>query len=283
MSKLFADVGILGCGPSALVAANALHKMGHQVRLFSKPDLTGKPRPSFIAGAQYSHEAVLGLNDPTRPDALVQVERHGTRDGYAKKVYGDPQAPVSWDRYQDAEYPAWNLRRIYRNLWNTWQTRVMPLEIQSLSTRFLAEEGYLFAWHEDRALKVHCDAWISTIPLERLCFNLGHQFINQTVHITQYEDSPQQDRIVYNGEDSPGWYRCSHLFGHTAYEYSGDKRPPLEGIRTITKPVTTNCDCYAQPKVPMLMTGRYGRWDKNVLVDTVQDEALDFSVKLREL
>lgn len=264
-------VGILGCGPAGLIAAHTAKQAGHEVRVFSEP------RRSYIAGAQYLHEPVPGLHSPGSPDTLITVKKTGTREGYAEKVYGNRNAPVSWSRYDEMEYPAWNMRDAYARLWEAWELRVAPVTLTPDIVAHVASDGVLKAFPS--AAGAYCDAWVSTVPLTALCQRNGnepgpaHDFLSQEVHIVQYEDAYDEDEpsvINYNGDRHPSWYRRSVIFGTEALEWSAlGQKPPVEGVVTIRKPLKTNCDCYENTAVPFMLHGRYGSWTKDTLVHHV--------------
>lgn len=241
------NLGILGCGPAALIAAATAEAGGASVAIASLK------KPSYIAGAQYLHGGVPGVTSE-EPDAEVEYLMSGTREGYAERVYGDPAAPVSWDRYGDGErLPAWNMHRIYNALWKRFEKRIIDVDLR----------------HGVGILPDTVDRWISTVPLTVLCQNPEHSFEMQKVHIVQREcDWPSDPFVHYNGDgdDAPSWYRHSVLFGHEAFEWSDrTPKPPVEGLVTIKKPLRTNCDCH--PHIARM--GRYGAWDKNALVHHV--------------
>lgn len=243
-------IGILGCGPSGLIAAYVAEELGHEVRIVSKK------RRSYIAGAQYLHNPL----EPSEPDDMIEVRKRGTREGYAEKVYGYPDAPVSWDNYSVGEYPAWNMRKIYDELWERYETRVSDV---TLDARTMVELVY------DNEV----DLIVNTVPLPAICRRNGrgrmeigeeHQFMSQTVHILQKEDAYEHELsfIEYNGDKAPAYYRRSIIFGTEAVEWSGQQeKPPIEDVVTIQKPVATNCDCWTESRVVML-AGRYGSWNK---------------------
>lgn len=261
-------IAVLGCGPAGLVAANTVEQMGHEAVVFSQP------KRSYIAGAQYSHEPVLGFHDRSHPDTMIQVRKQGTREGYALKVYGDADAPVSWSEYPAAEYPAWGLREAYDALWRHWQDSIVPCTLRADTVRQAASSSVLEG--------TEIQGLISTIPLPAVCLDPAHRFAEQQVHIAQYEDKFPRDAesfILYNGEEAPAWYRESVILGTHAYEWSTmtvKRKPPVEGIVKITKPVKTNCDCYHDTEVKTMLAGRYGRWDKNQLISDVQRDVVDF-------
>ncbi|HEY7420289.1 MAG TPA: hypothetical protein VH593_34240, partial [Ktedonobacteraceae bacterium] len=80
---------VLGCGPAGLLAAHACSLNGADVRIFSLK------RPSYISGAQYLHQAIPGLSGA--PDGDIMITKVGTREGYAKKVYGNANKATSWE------------------------------------------------------------------------------------------------------------------------------------------------------------------------------------------
>lgn len=274
------DIGVLGCGPAGLLAANAASAMGHGVTVFSK----GKER-SYIAGAQYLHEPLMESAGERLPDTYIRISKEGTQEGYATKVYGLPDAPVSWQRYEEGEYPAWNMRAVYDALWDVWKDRMVDATLTPRIAQRVASEGVLeVGGHEWRK-----DAWISTVPLAALCRRNGdkriepgpeHSFMAQRVHIAQDENYGNHDDpsfIVYNGEDHPSWYRRSVIFGCEAVEWSGiGPKPPVDNVVTITKPLASNCDCFDEATVPIMLSGRYGAWHKEFLSHHVQQDTVKF-------
>lgn len=275
-------VAVLGCGPSGLMAAHTLVELGASVAVFSEP------KPSFIAGAQYLHEPVPGLHDPSKPDTMVTVIKDGTREAYARKVYGNPNAAVSWSRYRQGEYLAWNMRRTYEALCADWMPKVMPVYLTPAIAAHASSRGVLAG--------EPVDAIVSTVPLKALCGRRTpdplapgqeHVFLEQTVHILQRE-LPHDEKVAigrdfihYNGQDAPSWYRRSILFGHEAVEWSDvGARPPVSDLRTIRKPLGTNCTCFRESEVPFICLGRYGAWDKNSLVHNVVHNVMEWAKEM---
>lgn len=267
-------VGILGCGPSGLIAAHTADALGHDVTVFSQSDI-----PSYIAGAQYLHAPVPGLHNSEQPDTYIRITKTGSKQGYARKVYGRDDAPVSWELYDRETYPAWNMRDAYKRLCDVWLPRVVPVTLNARKVAQAASQGVL----EGRGLQ----ALVSTVPLKAICgmpkpdpmmgiYN-QHAFISQKVYIVQYEDRHNGDPsfIVYNGEKAPAWYRRSVIFGTEALEWSSaGPKPPIDELTTIRKPLATNCDCHASTNIPVLLHGRYGAWRKNVLVHDVARDVM---------
>lgn len=264
-------ITVLGCGPAGLLAAHTARTYGAEVRVFSM-----MPRPSYIAGAQFLHSEVPGLSVPFH---TVRIEKMGDREEYARKVYGNPRASVSWDRYVEAEYPAWNLRALYTSLWNIWGSSVVPTAVTPAIAKRLAKTGIMYIPNEGLGYTIwEADTVISTIPMKSICQQgeglsmQPHQFIEQTVHIVQKENDyyhGPENLIVYNGEKEPAWYRRSYLFGCTAYEWPERIKPPVDGVVKIRKPLATNCDCFDVTEASFLRVGRYGAWNKDSLVHNV--------------
>lgn len=234
-----ADVIVLGCGPAGLLAAHAAQSVGMNVAIVSK-----KVRSS-LQGAQFLHQFIPGLTPP-QPDAVIDVRKMGTKEGYATKVYGDPSAPVSWDNY-DGPTPAWNLLYAYDQLWETWKDRIYDHNVDEDMMEWVSDYNHV----------------ISSVPLPVLAKAYGDAdatFEFQDVHIStglKVMLAPQV--VVYNGQPEDEWYRASRLFGWGSMEY------PKEGQNTklIRKPLRSTGTEEIYPWV--LRVGRYGRWEKPVL------------------
>jgi hypothetical protein len=274
-------IAVLGCGPAGLIAAQTAKELGARVHVISQP------KPSFIAGAQYLHTSVLGMTNE-EPDGYIFVRKEGTREGYAKKVYGYPQAPVSWDNYHSTHYPAWNMQELYRRLWELWGHRVAPMDLTPSIARQAASQGVL-GGAGDGWGGIRVDAVVSTVPLRALCSATHaptpHAFLEQEVHILQRLATPDTgtesalgpNHIIYNGEHEPAWYRHSFIFGHEAFEWSAvGRKPPIDGVVTIAKPLATDCTCFEETTVPWLLAGRYGGWRKDSLVHDVPQRVTNF-------
>jgi hypothetical protein len=81
---------------------------------------------------------------------------------------------------------------------------------------------------------------------------------------------PDENSIVYNGDLPDTWTRASRIFGHSSIEWAG-YHPEAVPVR---KPTQTDCNCYTGNE-RVLLTGRYGRWDKNALVSDTYKEVKD--------
>lgn len=251
-------VVVLGCGPAGLLAAHAASLELADVTIFSVK------QPSFISGAQFLHKHIPGITGT--PDGNVLFIKYGSREGYAKKVYGDPKTPVSWDLWENATArPAWSMRMAYNFLWAMYRHGIKHYEIRS---------------PEDvRKLEaLDADLYVSSIPAYMLCNSNEHFFEAVPMWIAT---SPNLDvplnTIVYNGDPSVEWNRASNLFGHKSVEYSCD--PEINGGRVIEgrKPTGHNCDCAAR----WIRVGRFGSWKRGVLVHHAFEEVRDALQQMR--
>lgn len=231
-------VAVLGCGPAGLLAAHTAESKGAEVTIFSQPS------KSPIHGAQFIHEPIPGLTHDT-PDDYVRFIKHGTRAGYAEKVYGKSDAPCSWDHFEDGFVPAWQTEKVYDVLWERFAGSIVPLRV---------DPGDIPIWLDDY------DRVFSTIPKPQLCIR-GHEFTWKNVWIADYCSLPYDVRnnvILYNGDPLDHWYRASRLFGHDATESTD----PMSGAVPGMKPLSNNCDCWPE----LVNVGRFGKWEKGILV-----------------
>lgn len=241
---------VLGCGPAGLFAAHGLVEMGWDVTILSNK------RRSEMFGAQYLHEPVHGLAEV---GTVLKYELLGTPEGYRRKVYGDaPVDSVSPELYKGYQQ-VWDIRAAYYDAWSQYHERIIHLpEINGTDLRSLLETN---------AYRLI----LSSIPAPALC-KLGHQF--QSARVWAIGDAPERgifspvdlraDKVICNGEKSPGWYRASHVFGYNTTEWPGGSKPPISDVASVVKPTSTNCDCWVDSGV-FHRIGRYGTWTKGVL------------------
>lgn len=229
-------VAVLGCGPSGLLAAHAAVRAGVDVQILSMY------RPSPIGGAQFLHRAIPGITEDV-PDGELDFIYVGDKEGYAKKVYGNPWSDTSWGTWE-GKVPVWNLRRAYAKLWALYEELIVDTKLDY-----------------DRVLSVSrsYEFVFSTVPLSKICIHpVQHVFMEQPVWITD-EGITGENSIVYNGLGMASWYRASSIFGSVSIEYSN---PPLRESVRVVKPISNSCTCTPKNVVKL---GRYGRWEKGVL------------------
>jgi hypothetical protein len=265
------NVLILGAGPAGLLAAYAVEQMGGEPSIVSRPsrESPGQPGKSVFQGAQYLHESIPGLTN--EPDGVIRTIKTGTKEGYAKKVYGDPAAPVSWDD-QPPERAAWDLRAVYDRLWDRYQSRIAVAEV---------------TWDDlDAASKrPEWELIISTLPAIHMCHQKrercgDHEFKWESMYTLDFApDDLEDNTVLYSGDPEQFWYRTSRVFGHVSTEctdfsqpsggavlydtfgYDGDPTVRVVIPRKGIKVKGTNCDCW--PKIKRV--GRFGTWRKGYL------------------
>lgn len=239
---------VLGCGPSGLIAAHAATLLGHSVIIASKK------RKSELYGAQYLHRPIVAMTDT--PPVDVRYTLDGTAADYRTKVYGSTSRVQVSPETLEEDHQAWDIRRTYDNLWNRYGPDVQNVD--------LGKNGDL----NEMLKALEPERVYSTIPAPLLCHNDSHSFKGENVWAIG--DAPerglfspirvQPNTIQCNGTCDVSWYRASNVFGYATVEWSG-KKPPLEGVAELVKPLSTDCDCH-----PFIVRiGRYGKWTKGVL------------------
>jgi len=259
---IYGRVAIFGAGPAGMAIAHAADQRGYVPTIYSKAG--GK---SQMFGAQYLHKSILGDCYP------VNVSHHfqGTVDGYRHKVYGAHWGGVVSPQEFVGIQPAWNIREEYEELWKRYGGQVVE---------FFARADLL---EEVKPILVNdYDHVFSTVQRNTICRNPSHKFESQTIWAAG--DAPElgqespincfDNTIICDGTSDTGWYRLARVFGHTTVEWpggEGKRKPPIEGVSQVTKPLWTDCDCHGY----MHHMGRYGAWQKGILVHHVYEQALE--------
>jgi len=268
-------VAILGSGPAGLLAAFAAHQQGNIVTIFSEGSR------SDIFGAQYLHRAIPQLTNEN-PDMTIDIAKVGTQQGYAKLVYGDRNAPVSWEHFEPGTIPAWDLRTVYANLWTMYEHLIVPGNVNWPDAARIAEDH---------------DMTFSTIPMRHLCNRNGHKFPH--INIWVLVQPPWMEKwdsglhiMYYNGYPPDGseggwigydWYRFSKINGWSAWEYTKpiDPETDLWGDRYIVqgmKPMGTDCTCAEFLGITPI--GRWGKWERGVLTHHAYEAVTDALLKV---
>lgn len=263
-------VTILGAGPSGLLAAHACEERGWEVQIYSAPGSDYLAKKSELHGCQYLHGYIPGTVLGTAGKA-VRYLLEGSSEDYRRKVYGDNwSGEVSPDEYgPEKTHFAWDLRAVYDEMWERWQSRISPINV----TPKMASE----------AARVRHQIVLSTVPAPALCLKPEeHKFVSQTVWAMGSVTDPTkaQWRLPYyapdmtvqcNGNDGPRWYRAATVFGASTIEWPQGPKPPINGVKAVSKPLSTNCDCHVKPG-RWHRLGRYGKWQKGVLVHEAYGE-----------
>lgn len=251
-------IAVLGCGPAGLLAAHACQMKGNEVYVYSRKF------PSPMGGAQYLHRAIPVVTEDD-PDGDILFIKLGEREEYARKLYGDPDAPCSWDEFEEGYQPAWSLRAAYQRLWDMYEHMIVDRNIR---------------FPEARSIAANFDLTISTIPAPILC-SAHHRFDYKEVLIAkEHRDACEQlgdPCVIYNGQDLP-YYRTSLIFGEGSTEYpwehqnvKGFVNPNDPGVVNAVigkKPRGTDCTC--EPHI--MRVGRFGTWKPGVLVHHAFEE-----------
>ena len=243
------NILVLGCGPSGLIAAHAATLLGHAVIIASKK------RKSELYGAQYLHRPIVAMTDTDPVD--VEYLMSGTAAEYREKVYGKTSRVRVSPETLETNHQAWDIRRTYDNLWERYGPDVQDINLGKGDDL----EEILNGLQPDRIY--------STVPAPLLCHNDSHSFRGEEVWAIG--DAPERgllcpvkiapNTILCDGTRDVSWYRASNVFGYSTAEWPGEKKPPIENISKIVKPLSTDCDCH--PFIARI--GRYGKWTKGVL------------------
>lgn len=264
------SIGILGCGPSGLLAAHAANQLGFT------PTILSIKQPSRQYGAQWLHAPIHGVTNRS-PDGEVKYHLRGSSLVYGRKVYGAQKVSSSFGQFVgDGEVQeAWDLRNAYKKLWRMYEGQISNYVFDPGSMKILIGSQMF-------------DYCISTIPASEICYMREsiHSFKYQPAWVTPRSPAPvpgqprlpdgDEDFVVYNGEDTEPWYRTSSVFGHTTTEYpyvDFEEAPDVPGAFLIKKPLETDCNCWRDS---VLKAGRYGQWKKGVLTHHVYEESLEY-------
>lgn len=234
-----------------MMIAHACEQHGVQFRLY------GPGVPSVLGGAQYLHRDVGVRYDGIQPQP-VDYRRTGTADGYESKIYGElPDGmETSWSKFPD-RVEAWPLIGVYQHLWSRYYDRISVINATLEQVMELGERTLTF----------------NTAPLPSLMPDAT--YLTEKVAILMGVSYCDPFTIAYDGTPDVRWYRTSNLWGFQSTEYpisAYDASPEMQAdpnIIVVKKPLST--DAFI-PNV--ILSGRYGRWEKGVLVDESYFQAI---------
>lgn len=261
MWKRNKKIAVLGCGPAGMFAAHGLAVQGFEVTIFSNK------RRSEMYGAQYLHAEIPGLTDAQTPVNMKYILL-GSPEEYRAKVYG-PRSGVTVSPELLAEnHPAWDIRQAYFKAWDMYMGRIVHKPY--INDAWLRG---LFGSGEFRDV-------VSSLPAPTVCQeSREHSFHSQEVWAVG--DAPERGvwcpvteampgTVILNGTRDTGWYRTANVFGYRTAEWPGGGKPPISNIARVTKPLSTDCDCFPR----LVRVGRYGTWTKGVLSHEAYETAV---------
>jgi hypothetical protein len=251
---------VLGCGPAGLVATWAAEQRGG-----TEVVILSRKRPSPLYGCQYLHQPIPDL---TVASVEVDYRLNGTCEQYARKVYGVETPTVSPQLY-DRPHPAWDLRGAYAWLWNRYEDLIVEAELTALNIHAVMTD-----FKPDRVVvavprPVLCQAGGEHLFRSQRCWAIGDALeLGQEIPYRCPENT-----VLCDGTSEMSWYRLAKVFGFGSVEWSSlQRKPPISGVVSFQKPLSTTCNCWPD----WHFVGRYGRWQKGVLVHDAYGETLEY-------
>lgn len=228
-----------------------------EIRIFSKV------RKSHLYGAQYMGMKIPGV-EMGLPMQLRYVLR-GTVDQYRNKVYGPSYKGIVSPQDFEGIHPAWDIRAMYDWLWQKYESLLR--HVDDITPGWIIGE-----------LPITYKTIFSSIPKDKVCFNKDiHRFPAQRIWAIGHAPGIQEldptvpNTIICDGTNQVAWYRMSSVYDYTTIEWSNGATRP-DSAAGVLKPLTNNCDCWRGKLTPI---GRYGRWEKGVLVNSVYGQVSD--------
>lgn len=268
-------VAILGCGPAGLLAAHAANLAGAHFNIFSKK------RKSQLYGSQYLHKNIPEINR-FEDHVPVKYITLGSPEEYRKKVHGKWWGGhVAPEDFQP-DHLAWNIRHAYDNLWQRYARFVEDYEIPSEEELKRHGASAHTVVNYDLCLDEY-DLVISTVP--RTIWKIpGEEYIFSEGWALG--DAPEEGKfipyhcddntIICDGTPDTAWTRLSKVFGYATVEWPHHApRPPLPGVARVVKPLHYKPNTQAaNPTAEWLHVGRYGKFEKGVVVTDAYDDVV---------
>lgn len=245
-------IAIFGVGPSGLAAAAAVVQSGREVDLFSK-----RLEKSNLYGCQYLHAPIPGYH--SAGPIPVNYSLLGSSQDYRRKVYGDGWIGSVSPEELEGKHLAWDIRETYDAMWNDLIPRSeVRIRQETVTASFLRGHSWVLDSAYERV--------ISTIPASYLC-DQGHDFASHDIWAagSTEPDSSLDAHVICDGTADVDWYRTASVFGYRTIEWSS--KPSVDAAK-VAKPLNTNCACFPN----IIRMGRYGRWQKGILVHHVYEQ-----------
>lgn len=247
-----------------MVAGWAALRAGYDVTYYSNT-----AEKSKLMGCQYLHAPIPLPPSYKIPQRRVEYKLNGTAEEYRAKVYGEGYHGVVSPEDFIGEHDAWDIRATYDALWDMiTQRKNVTLHRVKVTNNWLAlNTGPLSEY-------AHV---ISTIPATALCQSPvmhpsqeGHLFTSQTIKAVGSKlPIDFEDIISCDGTPNVPWYRMAFVFGYRTVEWPRGAQPVPTDAVAVRKPLSTDCDCHPE----IIRLGRYGAWQKGVLVHEVYNQA----------
>ena len=249
-------VAIAGSGISGLMAAWACEKSGMWIDGIIYSNSLIKP---IVSGFQYLHEECeLPLSHSSVLYESIVSNNYPfdiCADLYSHKVYGKFGIHNSISKLEksNSEKRIWNLQEANDFLWLKYKDNI--------------KERNFVEFEDLQQLGLEFDLVISTIPMD--VFFPQCESVDAYVMVKRTEE--KSNKVFYDISPENSIYRYGHVFGDFFIE-SKDKI--FENSRKVKKviPSTYACDIPEN----MLITGRYGEWNKSVLANDVFDKVKEF-------
>jgi len=235
-------VAILGAGPTGMMAAWAAERNGHEPVIFA-----GRTTASEVNDDTFLQRPLPDLGESGMYDSELTYAAAGTAEGYAVKVYGDPEAQVSWTSVAWGTHPIWWLKPVYERLFERYASSITKLDLTPEMATVLETLHPLT---------------LSTIPATSMCEHLDeHRFEERSIWLErQRTDSPTTPVMVYNGNEEISWFRFTRLNGWLTWEHA--KAPSTElQVHKGKKFISNTCTCH--PSIQRV--GRLAQWKRGVL------------------
>lgn len=242
-------VAIIGAGPHGLAAAWAAVNAGSSVDIFDKDP-----------GAE--NHGVFYLTNPMKLSIPSQIISTGwcpsswtyefASRAYAKKVYGTENQTVPLKRDHGAT--------VYDGQAALEQLNFM-FRGQIIQREFTGREELLSLLEKYSRVIVTIPAPVFIKDKEKGWPSRVAWVRSETIH-----DAPERGRVVYFPNPDVPWTRVSLVFGRLVVEQIDIEGEGVEGLRKVKKVVTVPRSHFEDWPSGIIWCGRYGAWDKDVLV-----------------